>query len=112
MKSLWLVMCVPALALAEPAVRYDETPSRGARSSLVEAIDALVVKTAKRERRTEPHPDARLDDAAAEIARLAPERGSPPNEMVQGAIWVHGIVEPPPHMILATMPKGGEDIRR
>ncbi|MDB4964889.1 MAG: SCP-like extracellular [Myxococcales bacterium] len=107
MKALLFVL-LPAVAFAQPAVRYNDAPPKRARPSLVESIDELVTKVAKRERRTEPHPDARLEDAASEIARLAPERGPPPNELVQGALWVHGIVEPPPHLILATMGSGGE----
>ena len=40
---------------------------------------------------------------------LAPSSGPPANELVQGALWVHGIVEPSPHLILATMGPGGDE---
>lgn len=102
------VLLLPALAWAQ-AARYNEPPPATARPSLARRIDELVAKVARAERRSVPAADARLDAAATEIARNAPERGPPANEMVQGALWVHGIIEPPPHLVLATMGRGGED---
>ncbi len=103
-----LLVILPSLAWAQ-AVRYNEPPPSTARPPLVARIDELAARVAKKERRIEPRPDARLDAAATEIARLVPASGPPANELVQGALWVHGIVEPPPHLILATMGAGGED---
>jgi uncharacterized protein YkwD len=97
----------PALAWAQ-AARYNEPAPPAARPPLVARVDELVARVAKRERRIEPRADARLDAAATDLARLTPEHGPPANELVQGALWVHGIVEPPPHLILATMGPGGE----
>ena len=106
MKALGLLL-LPALAWAH-AARYNDAAAPVARAPLATRIDELVAKVARRERRQEPQPDARLDAAAAEIARIVPERGPPANELVQGALWVNGIVEPPPHLILATMGQGGD----
>jgi len=103
-----ILMLLPSVALAQ-AVRYNEAPPVTARLPLATRIDEMVARTAKKERRAEPRPDARLDAAATEIVHLVPASGPPANELVQGALWVHGIVEPPPHLILATMGRGGDD---
>jgi uncharacterized protein YkwD len=87
---------------------------KAAGTPLVEAIDALVAKVARSERRSEPRPDARLDAAAEDILRNTPPTGTPSNELVQGALWLHGIVEPAPHLMLAAMEAGapGENLLR
>ena len=108
MKLAAILMLLPSVALAQ-AVRYNEAPPVTARLPLATRIDEMVARTAKKERRAEPRPDARLDAAATEIVHLVPASGPPANELVQGALWVHGIVEPPPHLILATMGRGGDD---
>lgn len=98
-----LAAVAAALSLGAAPSRYNEPSPPAPRAELVQRIDQLVVKLARDERRTEPHPDARLDDAAAEIGRNMPERGAPSNELVQGAMWLHGIVEPAPHLLVAAM---------
>ena len=103
-----VVMLVPAAALAQ-AVRYNEAPPLAPRPPLVVRVDDLVARIAKKERRQVPRPDARLDDAATDLVRAAGGGAAPPNELVQGALWVHGIVEPPPQLILTAMGPGGED---
>lgn len=107
MKLLALLL-LPSLAWAQ-AVRYNEPPASTARPPLATRIDELVARMAKKERRVEPRPDVRLDSAATDIVRLVPASAPPANELVQGALWLHGIVEPPPHLILATMGKGGDE---
>jgi uncharacterized protein YkwD len=102
-------MLLPSLAWAQPALRYNEAPTLVPRAPLATRIDELVARVAKKERRQEPRPDARLDAAAGDLARAASESGAPPNELVQGALWVHGIVEPPPQLILTAMGPGGEE---
>jgi uncharacterized protein YkwD len=101
------LLLLPSLARAQ-AVRYNEAPPAVARAPLAARIDELVARVAKKERRPEPRPDARLDAAATEIARIMPADAPPANELVQGGLWVHGIVEPPPHLILASMGPGGD----
>jgi uncharacterized protein YkwD len=102
-----LVMLLPAAALAQ-AVRYNDPPPSTARSPLVTRIDELVARVAKKQRRTVPKPDARLDAALTELLRAAPGDAAPPNELVQGALWIQGIVEPPPRFITIATDPGGE----
>lgn len=106
MKAFALLL-IPAVALAQ-AGRYNDAPTARPRPPLVSHLDELVARVAKSQRRAVPRPDLRLDAAATEIARLVPDHGPPPNELVQGALWLQGIVEPPPHLVLATMGPGGE----
>lgn len=107
MKRALLVLVLPAIAWAQ-AVRYNDPPPPSSRAPLVAHIDELAARLAKKGRRLAPRPDARLDAAATDIARLVGADETPPNELVQGALWVHGIVEPSPNFILATMGKDGE----
>ncbi len=107
MKLAAFVLLLPAVAWAQ-AVRYNDPPPSSSRTPLAARIDELVARVAKQERRGEPRPDARLDAAATDIVRVVPDSGPPANELVQGALWVHGIVEPPPHLILAMMGAGGD----
>jgi len=103
------MLLVPAAALAQ-AVRYNDPPPAATRAPLVARIDELVARIAKKERRAIPRPDARLDAAATDLLRAAAANdAAPANELVQGALWVHGIVEPPPQLILTSMGPGGDD---
>ncbi len=108
---LCLALLLPSLARAAGAAndRYDEPPPAAAPSPLVARIDELVAKLAKAAHRPVPVRDARLDAAADEIARIVPDRAPPPNELVQGALWLHGIVEPPPQLLLTTMGEHEDD---
>jgi uncharacterized protein YkwD len=107
-KALALLL-LPSLAWAQ-AVRYNEPPpSAPVRPPLAARIDDLVARVAKQQRRQVPRPDARLDAAATELVRAASSDDAPPNELVQGALWLYGIVEPPPQLILTAMGPGGEE---
>jgi uncharacterized protein YkwD len=102
------MLLLPAAALAQ-AVRYNDPPPPSPRVPLVVRIDELVARIAKKERRAVPRPDARLDAAATDLLHVAAGDSAPANELVQGALWVHGIVEPPPQLILTGMGPGGEE---
>lgn len=106
MRALALLVW-PALAWAQ-AARYNQPPPPASQSAAARQIVALVVKLARAGHRPVPAPDARLDAAALEIARALPERGPPANELVQGALWLHGLVEPPPQLVLTSMERGGD----
>lgn len=108
MKLAALVMLLPAAALAQ-AVRYNEAPPAVPRAPLAARIAELVARVAKKERRTVPRPDPRLDAVATDLVRTASDGASPPNELVQGALWVHGIIEPPPQFVLTAMAPGDEE---
>jgi len=105
--SAGLLVLVPALALASPAVRYNEpTLPSSAHGTLEASVEALVAEVAVAQRREPPRPDPRLSRAAADLVRVTPPDGRPSNEVVQAALWLNGILEPPPHLILASMTTG------
>jgi uncharacterized protein YkwD len=80
------------------AASYNEPVAPPARSPLVTRIEELAKKV-----RPSLEIDPRLERAAIEIARRAPPSGPPANELVASALWLHGIVEPPPHLIVVTV---------
>jgi uncharacterized protein YkwD len=94
-----------ALALGAAPARYNDRVAAPPRSPLVSHIEDLARKLAPKPLDIEP----RLERAAAEIARRAPPSGPPPNELVQAALWLHGLVEPPPHLVVVTMSAGAEE---
>jgi uncharacterized protein YkwD len=96
-------LVVASRAQAAGPTRYNEPLASLARTPLADQIAQLVARLARQERRTEPRPDARLDAAAVDIARLTPGETAPSNELVEGALWLHGIVEPPPHLLISAM---------
>jgi uncharacterized protein YkwD len=96
---------VAAIAEAAPALRYNAPlPSVTLRHPLAPRVEALVAEVARSERREPPRPDPRLSEAALAILAHMPADGRPANELVASALWLHGIVEPPPHLIVATIP--------
>jgi uncharacterized protein YkwD len=107
-RALALLVLLPSLVWAQ-AVRYNDPPPSATRAPLVARIDELVARIAKSERRPVPRPDSRLDAAATELVRVPSSSGAPPNELVQGALWLHGIVEPSPQLILTSMGPGGDE---
>jgi uncharacterized protein YkwD len=91
--------------LAAPA-RYNDPVAALARSPLVTHVEELVRKLSP----VTPTMtiDPRLERAAVEIARRAPSVGPPPNELVEAALWLQGLVEPPPHLVVVTMSAGAD----
>lgn len=107
-----LAASLPEPVLAEgpaPAQRYNERSPSTPRSPLERRIEALVAEQAKAERRTAPTPDARLSRAATEIARAPEVPHGPTNDLVEAALRLHGIVEPPPHLIVAGASVGADE---
>lgn len=104
----------PALLLLWPlcgwaqATHYAGPAPRQAVTPLVARFDQLVATLATRGGHPPVRPDARLDAAATTLLRLWPKEGVPPNELVESALWLEGLVEPPPHLVLASLAKGGE----
>ena len=91
----------PFLVAAAPA-RYNDTEAPSPRAPLVQHIEELARKLAAEAHRPPLDIDPRLEQAAVEIARRAPPTGPPPNDLVEGALWLRGIVEPPPQLIVVT----------
>ncbi|HUS65642.1 MAG TPA: CAP domain-containing protein [Kofleriaceae bacterium] len=101
------VLPAPARA-GSPAVRYNDPVPVVPRAPLERRIETLVADIAQKMRREPPRPDPRLAEAASELVRRMPADGRPPNDMVQAALWLHGVVEPPPHLIVVTMGRDSE----
>jgi uncharacterized protein YkwD len=98
-------LVLAALALGAAPARYNDPVAPPPRGPLVAHVEELVRKLADPKIEVEP----RLEKAAAEIARRAPPSGPPPNELVQAALWLHGLIEPPPHLVVVTMAAGADD---
>ena len=89
------------LAALLAIARYNDPLPPEPRAPLVGHIEELVRKLAPEGKR--PEVDPRLERATVEIARRAPKNGPPPNELVEAALWLNGIIEPPPHLIVVSM---------
>jgi uncharacterized protein YkwD len=95
-------------AAAAPA-RYGDALPPAPRSALVARAETLVRQIAAGAARPVPEVEPRLERAAAEIARRVPASTPPSNELVESALWLAGIVEPPPHLIVVTLGPGAAD---
>ena len=90
-------------------LRYGERSAKVARTALVAKIEDAVKRRALEVGASPLESDARLEAAAEAIARAVPIDVQPPNEIVQQALWLQGIVEPPPHLVIVAVPPGAED---
>jgi len=92
-------------AEATPAKRYGE-PQRvfDKRAPVCARVEALAVSLDR-----QIMPDPRLAAAAEDILARMPPGGRPGNELVEAALWLHGLVEPAPHLIVATMTPDGTE---
>lgn len=54
-------------------------------------------------------PDEAACQTARDICRGLPTRGTPPTRLIDFAQRAHGLIEPPPHLIVAEIPTGSED---
>jgi uncharacterized protein YkwD len=107
--TLLVALAVGGSAAAAAPARYNEPVARaGARSRLVARIESLVDEVARARGREPPRVEPRLERAAGEIAAHVPPSGPPPNELVESALWLHGVVEPPPHLVVLSAGAGGE----
>jgi uncharacterized protein YkwD len=97
------------LCIGAAPVHYNDAAPAGPRAPLVRHIEELAQKLAGEARRPALDVDPRLEAAAADIARRAPPEGPPPNELVQAALWLHGIVEPPPQLIVVSTSPGADE---
>jgi uncharacterized protein YkwD len=106
-----IALLLSVLALGAAPARYNDPVGAPARSPLVIHVEELVRKLAPITPTMTPTLtiDPRLERAAVEIARRAPSVGPPPNELVEAALWLQGLVEPPPHLVVVTMSAGADD---
>ena len=91
-----------------PPLRYGDPPPVTPRSELERRIEALVRELSTSERRTLPRADPRLERVVTELARLDESQGGPTNDVVEAAMRLHGVVEPPPHLIVASASLGAD----
>jgi uncharacterized protein YkwD len=106
-KAAWLLL--PLVCGGATPLRYNDAAPAVPRAPLVRHIEELALKLAGDAHRPPLKVDPRLEAAAADIARRAPLSGPPPNELVQAALWLHGIVEPPPQLIVVSTLPGADE---
>jgi uncharacterized protein YkwD len=104
-----LVTILAASASAAPPARYNDSLAPPPLNPIAVRVEALVAEVAAAERREVPRPEPRLTWATQAIAERVPETGPPSNELVEAALRLYGIVEPPPHLIIVSMTKGGQN---
>src|SRR5260221_7086367 len=83
-------------------------PSSTVRTPLQTRIERLSQEVAVRGGRTPPEVDPRLEAAASSLLRYVPEGAPPPNDLVEEALRLQGIVEPSPHLVVVSLVEGGE----
>jgi hypothetical protein len=92
--------------LGPGAASYNEPRGAPTPDEPADRIAALVATVAAATGRAAPRRDARLDAVCAELARVLPEEGATPFDLVEFTLQHVGIIEPPPHLVIATL---GED---
>ena len=95
------------------AARYNEPAAAGAALAAGRAHrGAGRARSRAQQRRETPRPDARLERGRARtLARHSPRRRARRRtSWCRRALWLHGMVEPPPHLIVATI--GGRAAKR
>jgi hypothetical protein len=105
--SLLLLSTLSAYAAA-PARYGDPIPE--ARPTALEArVAGSLEKIARDGRREVPTIDVRLTQAARTIAAHLPADGRPSSDLIESALRLNGIIEPPPHIVVARMERGGDE---
>ena len=67
-------------------------------------------QAAQKAGRSTPTVDLAAQHAALELCLGLPTRGPPPSELVDFALHVHGIIDPPPHIVLAEIFGAGDGL--
>jgi len=71
-------------------------------------VMATLTRAADQAGRSAPQADRAAQLAARDICRALPAQGPPPSTVVEFALRSYGLVDPPPHMVIAGMPPGLE----
>ncbi|HEY3358883.1 MAG TPA: CAP domain-containing protein [Polyangia bacterium] len=104
-------MVLPPLVLAMPdrgARQYNEPGPPPRPGPPADVVARLVAATAAALGRDVPVRDGRLDAVCTALARVLTDERPTPFELVEFALQHHGVVEPAPRLILATVgPQGG-----
>ncbi len=103
MRSLVPLILVAGTAFADGVARYNDPLPPRPRPEVAARLGDLVRQAAARGGRPSPEWDPRLEAALADVLRYLPPSGPPPNELVQEALHLQGIVEPSPHLVVASV---------
>ena len=87
---------------------YDRRPPARLGALTRRVLESLQ-RTARAVEREVPVVDGAAVAAAREICRGLPAEGPPPAGLVEFAMRSHGLVEPPPHMVIGDLPPGSEE---
>ena len=109
MRRAAFLLLVARVALADGVARYNDPLPPRARPPLAARLGDLVRQVAAANGRPSPEWDARLEAALTELIRFLPASGPPPNELVQSALHLQGIVEPSPHLVVVSGGAGRDD---
>jgi uncharacterized protein YkwD len=94
-----------ALEAAEPGAAAYNAPTAPPRpGEPADRLTRVVQEVAAALGRELPRRDARLDAACRLLARTLPDQGVTPFDLVEFAVQHAGILEPPPHLLIATVP--------
>jgi uncharacterized protein YkwD len=120
--ALWAVGCPSTQQAADPhagtgplvhratgkvATHYGE--AKPAELGGVEArILEVLAAAAQQAERPAPRADVAAQRVAREICLALPPKGPPSSAVVEFALRSHGLVDPPPHMVIAHLPPGLE----
>src|SRR5262249_58614163 len=92
------------------AATYYEAPGpQAVHHGLAARIERAIAEGAARRGGIRPDSDARYDAAALDLAAASTDAGTPAYPVVDFALRRHGIVEPPPHLVDATISGGNID---
>lgn len=107
---LSIASLLPAASLAaRPVVRYGDPVAPPSRAPLAAQIEQLAVQLAVQGGRTAPVADPRLEAALALLAPRVVEGRAPPTETVAEALWMMGVVEPLPYLLVISFNPGEEE---
>ena len=107
-RSLWMaLLCVTSSALGDAG--YGDGSPVVARHPLAVRIEALAVEAATAAHRTPPIADARLAHALELLAPRILDGQPPADALTSEALWLSGIVEPLPYLVVLTVSNGGDD---
>jgi uncharacterized protein YkwD len=72
-------------------------------------LETVVEVVARRAGQRPPQPEPRLAEAARLILEATSIDSRPSSELVDAALRLAGLIEPPPHLLLAAMTEGGDE---
>src|SRR5690348_1779027 len=99
----WMVLASSTL-FADEARLYNDLSPAPLRAGIGQRVADAIAEAAAAAHRPAPRRDARLDDAAVEVARALSAAERPSNDQIFAALWRHGVVDPLPQVQYGTVP--------